>query len=93
MTELFELVDSHTVTAQVSLARATIWKRVQEGKFPKPIGGRKRACWSKVQILDYLYQLSRYGEWSEKRTNEALDAVHANALNIKQRTKIDIFDE
>lgn len=92
MTALFDLIDFKEVELQVNLARSTIWKRVNDGQFPAPIGGRRRACWSKIQIVDYLYQLSRYGHWTEERTNHVLDAAHANALNISRNISSPIAD-
>ena len=87
--DLFGLVDIKSVKKQVNLANATIWKRVKDKQFPQPIGGRRRACWSRIQVLDYLYQLSRYGVWSEERTNEVLDSAHAGALNINLNSTAD----
>lgn len=89
---IFSLVEFNSVTEQVNLCKSTIWRRVNDGQFPKPVGGRKRACWSKIQIVDYLYQLSRYGNWTEVRTNEVLDAAHANALNISRNISSPIAD-
>ena len=86
--ELWQLVEFDSVMKQVNLGRATVWKRVGDGEFPHPIGGRKRACWSKIQIIDYLYQLARYGQWSQERTNEVLDAAHAGALNIDSKSVV-----
>lgn len=81
--DLFELIDFVAVRNQVKLASSSVWKLVKSGDFPQPIGGRKRACWSRIQIIDYLFQLSRYGHWTEERTNEVLELAHAKVLNIE----------
>ena len=76
------LVDIDGTTRQLKNTRATIWRHIRDGKFPTPIcGGRARACWLQVQITNYLYQKARYGEWSQERSDLAIDRAYEASFN------------
>lgn len=69
---------------QVKAKRSTIFKRISDGNFPKPIGGTQRACWPQHQINDYIYQLYRFGSWSRERADEAFDKLNSSLYQPTQ---------
>ena len=76
-----DVLDTKATVGQIPFGNSTMWKRIGEGEFPGPINpGSSRACWLQIQITDYLYQITRYGDWCSVRAADALDRVYANAL-------------
>ncbi|MCG7983779.1 helix-turn-helix transcriptional regulator [Candidatus Thiodiazotropha endoloripes] len=46
-----------TVKARTGLSRSTIYMRISDGRFPKPVSLGKRAVgWVEVEINDWLNQ-------------------------------------
>lgn len=46
-----------TVKARTGLSRSTIYLRISEGRFPKPISlGGRAVGWVEVEITDWLNQ-------------------------------------
>lgn len=74
----FELIDLAAVEERLNVKRSTIFQRVSDGTFPSPLGGTRRACWPQLQITDYLYQVTRYGTWSQERADNALDSAYSS---------------
>lgn len=82
-----EVLDTKATVGQIPFGNSTMWKRIGEGEFPAPINrGGGRACWLQIQITDYLYQITRHGDWCSVRAAKALDRVYANALGDRAAT-------
>ena len=76
-----DVLDTKATVGQIPFGKATMWKRIGDKEFPAPINrGSSRACWLQIQITDYLYQITRHGDWCSVRAANALDRVYANAL-------------
>jgi prophage regulatory protein len=55
MTADLRLINIRKVCELTSLSRATIYRRVDDGKFPKPIRiSRNRVAWRERAVLDWL---------------------------------------
>ena len=52
------LYSTGTLVRVVSLSRATIWRKVQDGKFPKPVRiGTRNIRWKKADIDNWIAEL------------------------------------
>jgi prophage regulatory protein len=62
-----QIVRLPTVMAQIGLSRSTIYLRISEGRFPKPISlGGRAVGWIESDIQDWIEQ-----RLSESRVEEA----------------------
>ncbi|MCG8028661.1 MAG: AlpA family transcriptional regulator [Candidatus Thiodiazotropha taylori] len=57
MNSVISILRLPTVKARTGLARSTIYLRISEGRFPKPVSlGGRAVGWVEAEITDWLNQ-------------------------------------